>query len=548
MEWQMDIDEDPSDVKGKEKKPRVTRNTMMLAKLSEELGRPVTGKEKNDAEALLELLGMDSVETLNEFLASRRWKRHFDMYKATVLIPGREAARSRGEQYGRGPDLSKVQTALIAGELHGQGQFSDKDPDKRDWTPLQHAAMFLWDARRDQRFLGGFAFMKNYSDAIIDYCIWQILGREIARSNPSRTRKIKEPVTTPEASTKLLAEPVAEAASSSPLSITNALPVTNFQAPLVPQELRDVLPGLLAAIAKNEPPRSEIGWSLHPNHLLEKHKRVPDPISNTATTRPLNQAADPGVQASSGSEGRGAPVLNPTGNDDLGIREIDGGAHVMGSGGDPGDDDSDHDSSDGGRRDRDHRSKSREQSPPSPEVIPLDLYQAMVNERQSDHKISLDDRWGKYKVITIVLEHYQNADVITELVNHIGSVHGQDAFLWLEQVGLDTLRNPRNTSVLTEAHIQSYRKLEKLLTNPLFERMDLAGACVRLHVTNPAYPRIAGLVFGVYLRAWQVTGIDALVTMYNQGLRGALLADGMGTGKSLLMHGFMIHVSLYQSA
>jgi hypothetical protein len=46
MEWQMDIDEDPSDVKGKEKKPRVTRNTMMLAKLSEELGRPVTGKEK----------------------------------------------------------------------------------------------------------------------------------------------------------------------------------------------------------------------------------------------------------------------------------------------------------------------------------------------------------------------------------------------------------------------------------------------------------------------------------------------------------------------
>ena len=91
----------------------------MLTKLSEELGRPETGKETNDVGTILALLDMDSVETLNEFLAGRRWKRHFDKYKATILIPDRDAARSRGEQDGRGPVLSKVQVVLIAGERHG---------------------------------------------------------------------------------------------------------------------------------------------------------------------------------------------------------------------------------------------------------------------------------------------------------------------------------------------------------------------------------------------------------------------------------------------
>jgi hypothetical protein len=143
---------------------------------------------------VLKLLDLDSVETLDEFLGSKRWKRHYAEYERYVLAPGREQAKAAGKAHTRGPDLAKVQEALTAGELYGQGFCSDIDPEKSKWGTLEYSASFLWNARKDARLRGGIAFGKNFSDAMIDYCLWQILGREIFRSNPSRSRRSK-PIT-----------------------------------------------------------------------------------------------------------------------------------------------------------------------------------------------------------------------------------------------------------------------------------------------------------------------------------------------------------------
>src|SRR5438045_3395866 len=113
----MDVDIGQAPDKGNEKgRPRVSRNTKLLEKLSEEFGRPITGKEKDNVRELLKLLDLDSVETLDEFLASKRWKRHYVEYEKHVLAPGREQAKAAGKTYTRGPDLAKVQEALTAGE------------------------------------------------------------------------------------------------------------------------------------------------------------------------------------------------------------------------------------------------------------------------------------------------------------------------------------------------------------------------------------------------------------------------------------------------
>jgi hypothetical protein len=490
----VDIEQGP-DKNNEKGRPRVSRNTKLLEKLSEDFGRLITGKEKGDVRELLKLLNLDSVETLDEFLGSRRWKRHYAEYERHVLAPGREQAKAAGKAHARGPDLAKVQEALTAGELYGQGLYSDIDPDKSKWGTLEYSASFLWNTRKDARLRGGIAFGKNFSDAMIDYCLWQILGREIFQSSPSRSRKPK-----PNTVASSAAPGPAEAGFNNCLSETSAQTSTTLQ---LAQEIR--------------------GSSSRPEGQP-------------------NQTANPEMQAGPTSRAEDRDDDGDHGNSEIDNHGPEEHLHRDSDG--AGSDDPDNSD-----RDQDGRCGGRPLSrAPTPEGrllhdLPLDLYQMMVNEREHNN-INIQDRWGKYKIVHLVLENYGNPEIINSLAEQVDNIHGQDAFLWMEEMGLDRLENPCNTSVLKDEHINRYRAMERMLTNPLYERMDLAGACARLHIPNQIRPRMPGLVLGVHFYPWQVTGIDGMKAFSARGLRGGLLADGIGTGKSLVIHGLMIEVSM----
>lgn len=146
----------------------------------------------------------------------------------------------------------------------------------------------------------------------------------------------------------------------------------------------------------------------------------------------------------------------------------------------------------------------------------------------------------------MVLKKYNDPELINSLAGHMETAAGQDAFIWMEEMGLDQLENPCNTAVLKEEHIQKYRVMEKMLTNQLYERMDLVGACARLQIRNLDKPRMTGLAFAVYLNLWKVTGIDRMYAFSRHGLGGGLLADCIGTGKSLVMRGLITDPGWYQ--
>lgn len=92
------------------------RTIKLHEKLSEELGRNVTGKEKDDTSELLKLLDLDSVESLDGFPESKRWERHYVEYVRNVLAPRRAQAKPEVKPYSRGPDLAKVQERVLSGE------------------------------------------------------------------------------------------------------------------------------------------------------------------------------------------------------------------------------------------------------------------------------------------------------------------------------------------------------------------------------------------------------------------------------------------------
>lgn len=85
---------------------------------------------------------------------------------------------------------------------------------------------------------------------------------------------------------------------------------------------------------------------------------------------------------------------------------------------------------------------------------------------------------------------------------------------------------------------------QKWLENLSYQRENHEQACQTLEIPNTALPRIKGVSRSVLLKFWQPVAIAALLQMYQKPcLRGAILADAMGLGKTWETIGFVLRVS-----
>lgn len=96
---------------------------------------------------------------------------------------------------------------------------------------------------------------------------------------------------------------------------------------------------------------------------------------------------------------------------------------------------------------------------------------------------------------------------------------------------------------ITQEEKDAYREQAQWLDNKEYQRDDHRGACTRLGIENPDRPRIDGLYPAQTFEFYQPTAIDALVTFENSEIRGGLLADDMGIGKTVEVIGLMLYRS-----
>jgi hypothetical protein len=98
----------------------------------------------------------------------------------------------------------------------------------------------------------------------------------------------------------------------------------------------------------------------------------------------------------------------------------------------------------------------------------------------------------------------------------------------------------------TVKDLESLAKLSKLMDNPKYQRDNIKESMRNLRIKDRRKPRLFRQSLSTPLRWWQLVGINAIVDARKHGkMRGMMLADIVGLGKTFQLAGYMLHVSRY---
>ncbi|KAM5480548.1 hypothetical protein McanMca71_002413 [Microsporum canis] len=119
-----------------------------------------------------------------------------------------------------------------------------------------------------------------------------------------------------------------------------------------------------------------------------------------------------------------------------------------------------------------------------------------------------------------------------------------DAFMWSKELEAVDLEDGHDrVSFLIEPNqeeLRTFTEQQKWLDNTLFQREDYIESCNALGISS-SKPRVVGMRRSVLLKVWQPLAIQALLEFETKAyLRGAILADGVGLGKTWEAIGFFL--------
>jgi hypothetical protein len=96
----------------------------------------------------------------------------------------------------------------------------------------------------------------------------------------------------------------------------------------------------------------------------------------------------------------------------------------------------------------------------------------------------------------------------------------------------------------TEKDLENLAELSKLLNNAKYQRDNIKESMQNLRIKDRHVPRLYRQSLSMPLRWWQIVGINAIVDAREHGkMRGMMLADIVGLGKTFQLAGYMLHVS-----
>lgn len=98
----------------------------------------------------------------------------------------------------------------------------------------------------------------------------------------------------------------------------------------------------------------------------------------------------------------------------------------------------------------------------------------------------------------------------------------------------------------TVMDLENLAALGKLMNNAKYQRDNIKESMQNLRIKDRRKPRLFRQSLSTPLRWWQLVGINAIVDARKQGkMRGMMLADIVGLGKTFQLAGYMLHVSSY---
>jgi hypothetical protein len=165
-----------------------------------------------------------------------------------------------------------------------------------------------------------------------------------------------------------------------------------------------------------------------------------------------------------------------------------------------------------------------------------------------------DDRKGMDTVRQIILGNYGHCDQsgahdITNTVQEAAVEEAQVLSTMATDLTLAKEARREEGALLSFSAIEDTKRpqtfdwVEQMMNDERFQHHDYAGAMKRLHLKDP-YPQLKGMSEGIHLHWWQVLGIDKIEQTRLQGqVKGIILADYVGLGKTLQLTGWVLHVS-----
>lgn len=118
---------------------------------------------------------------------------------------------------------------------------------------------------------------------------------------------------------------------------------------------------------------------------------------------------------------------------------------------------------------------------------------------------------------------------------------------WAAELGDQLNENVEEPDIVlqtpTKETTEQYNQIQGLMDNQDYQREDYDDACLRLGIVDPKHPRLQSMPRGVELYFWQVIAVDTLVRSYqSSALKGLVLADAMGLGKTISNTAFLIRI------
>ncbi|KAE8357873.1 P-loop containing nucleoside triphosphate hydrolase protein [Aspergillus caelatus] len=94
----------------------------------------------------------------------------------------------------------------------------------------------------------------------------------------------------------------------------------------------------------------------------------------------------------------------------------------------------------------------------------------------------------------------------------------------------------------TEEGLRQMEKQRQWFDNKEYQRENHEEACQRLNIPASSHPRLPNMHAGAMLKYWQPVAINALAEMKASGhVKGAILGDSVGLGKTWEAVGFLMH-------
>ncbi|OBT87119.1 hypothetical protein VE02_02228 [Pseudogymnoascus sp. 03VT05] len=160
----------------------------------------------------------------------------------------------------------------------------------------------------------------------------------------------------------------------------------------------------------------------------------------------------------------------------------------------------------------------------------------------------LDTNYGRYITIHTALRGYEDPITIQTLyiqqepaANQGYDFNGfnEESRNWFHEMERSYHNRELEYQNATSEGIAASSRLEDLLDNPAFQRLNYIEACKAIGITDVKAPQLPGMMPTTTLKSWQVTGINALIEFEKDDtISACVVADSTGLGKTIQTIGY----------